>query len=276
MVVTDKTVLGEKQIELRTDRPLDEGPRLQPGTILTASPDLQPVPFQDVLAELEQVLAVIEGDQLARIVDALGFDQSQAELAGRNLDLLGELSDFNARTAQDQLARLRSFANVIGTLEPAADDITRLNRTLPRWAELLPDRQADVRAGLESLTRFSDRFATFLRIEEPQIDRLLEVGTIVGEVLDPRMQQISEYIFGVYRFTGLPNEDGFLSSDDGQSLIRTAATSLDDPAAGDAFAYHYRNFIDSPVSVGGNAFSSASGQRYGQPRRIRLGVRLSF
>lgn len=201
VVVTDKTVLGEKQIELKPRGPLSEGERLPDGAVLTASPELQPVAFQDVLANFEGVLAAIDGRALARIVDALAFTPEQAELAGRNFDLLGELGEFAARTAPAQLDRLRSFANVIGELATAADDINRLNRTLPTWATLLPDRQGDIRAGLESLERFSDRFATFLRIEEDQIDRFLASGEAVGQVLDPRMQTISEYIFGVYRYS---------------------------------------------------------------------------
>lgn len=111
-----------------------------------------------------------------------------------------------------------------------------------------------------------------------RVDRRFTLGANTALTAFVWVQNLldQDNVYGVYRFTGEPDEDGFLSSPGGINAVRNAATSFNDPAAGDAFAFHYGNFIDSPISVGGNAFSSATGQRYGSPRRIRLGVRLSF
>lgn len=213
ILVTDKTVLGEKQVELLPPSALSEGPRLQAGATLTVDPELQPVPFQDVIADAEDVLAAIDGEALARIVAALGsFGPDDARLVGRNIELLDELTAFSARTAEAQVERFRAMADLFETLEPATDDINRLNRTLPTWGTLLPDRQAEIRAGLESLERFSDRFAAWLEIERPAFRQFFQTGEAVGAVLDPRMEQISRYVYGVYRYAfSLGNHGGNLN-----------------------------------------------------------------
>lgn len=63
-------------------------------------------------------------------------------------------------------------------------------------------------------------------------------------------------IIGVYRYTGLPDDDGFLASDSGQQLVVTQI----DPVA---FVDQYSLRVSNP----GN---------YSIPRRIRLGVMFNF
>ncbi len=63
-------------------------------------------------------------------------------------------------------------------------------------------------------------------------------------------------ILGVYNFTGLPDDDGFLSSPIAQSTIQLTNS----PAA---FVDQYRIFINRPFN-------------YSLPRQIRLGIQLDF
>lgn len=76
----------------------------------------------------------------------------------------------------------------------------------------------------------------------------------------------------VYRFTGQPDDDGFLQTPLGQEAIRGS----DDP---DAYIFNYNLLQRGPINStsGGYGASGDSGERlYGLPRRIRLGVLFDF
>ena len=75
-------------------------------------------------------------------------------------------------------------------------------------------------------------------------------------------------VLAVYRATGLPDQDGFLSSPEGQSFLNSAA----DP---DGTAFNYTNYVSGAVNNGGNQ-SSSGGLFYGAPRRIRVGLLFDF
>ncbi|MCB0853461.1 MAG: hypothetical protein KDD63_14645 [Bacteroidetes bacterium] len=63
-------------------------------------------------------------------------------------------------------------------------------------------------------------------------------------------------VIGVYRYTGLPDDDGFLASDGGQQRIVTQV----DPTA---YVDQYTLRVQNPSN-------------YSIPRRIRLGVQFNF
>src|SRR5690606_34946139 len=77
-------------------------------------------------------------------------------------------------------------------------------------------------------------------------------------------------ITAVYRTTGLPDEDGFLLTPQGQSW-------LSDRPDVDAAEFNYRSFIGGPVAgLGGGNSSSSAPFFYGAPRQVRLGVQIDF
>lgn len=79
---------------------------------------------------------------------------------------------------------------------------------------------------------------------------------------------------GVYRASGLPDNDGYLATEEGRRLVNGAAEALGDPRAGDAYAFNYQAYANAPVGLGGYHYSG--GLRYSLPRQTRLGVRLTF
>ncbi len=90
----------------------------------------------------------------------------------------------------------------------------------------------------------------------------LGVFVWVENVLD------TENVLAVYRATGRADSDGFLATPNGQSFLDTSP----DP---DATAFNYAAYVGGPVNVGGN--QSAGGPFfYGQPRLVRVGVRLGL
>ncbi|MBW3561596.1 MAG: MCE family protein [Actinobacteria bacterium] len=208
IVVTAKTFLGPKQVELRPQGPL-EPPLLTPDDVLRVDAADQPVEVQEVLAQLDGLFTDIPAGDLATLVDALGsFDEQDAEVVGRNIDQGAELAAFGARTADEQIARLSALADVVDALAGTVDDFNRLNRSLPRWVSLLPDRQADVRSALDSLSAFSLTLAGFLEVERSTIRRLLVTGDAIGGVIEPRVDEIGRLVFGIYRYSRNFGEHG--------------------------------------------------------------------
>lgn len=74
----------------------------------------------------------------------------------------------------------------------------------------------------------------------------------------------TENILAVYRGTGLPGEDGYASTTQGQSQLNTPGR-----------LFNYQAYAGGPINVGGNQ-SSGAGLFYGAPRQVRLGVLLDF
>lgn len=199
LVVTAKTFLGEKQVELNfPDEAFGRPPFLAEGdTIVAARP---PTEVQDVLARMEPFLDAIDPEDLATIIEVLGAQRGEGPRVAENIELSAELADFGARTAADQLDRLRATADVFAALADRTADFNRLSRTLPRWTSLLPDRQADVRANLEALRSFATGLAEFLEVEEAAIDRMVDTGDVIGAVIERRIDTIGEIVYGLYRY----------------------------------------------------------------------------
>ncbi len=130
---------------------------------------------------------------------------------------------------------------------------------LPIWENATDD----IRGGI------NEAYMPWTNRVDLRLDRSFEVGgrarlmafLWVENLLD------AEGVLGVYRGTGLPDDDGFLSTVDGENTI---ANQLDR----ESFLFHYQRYVAHPL---GPAISQFAGNRtWMQPRRTRLGVRLTF
>jgi phospholipid/cholesterol/gamma-HCH transport system substrate-binding protein len=207
-VVSPKTFLGEKQIELVVDGPLTE-PFLAAGDRLRARDEDQPIEPVTVVDQIGHLLAEIDDDKLAAFFEALAaFDRDDAELFARGIDTGAELSEFLARTGPDQVERMGQAAAAFDALAAAGDDLTRVSRALPDAAAPLVEHQEQLRVALASITDFSATLGTFLRVEEPTISAALQVGDRIGAVVDPRLGEIGTMIHGIYRYSLMFGQQG--------------------------------------------------------------------
>jgi phospholipid/cholesterol/gamma-HCH transport system substrate-binding protein len=212
LVVTPKTLLGEKQIDLSfTDAELGEAPFLEAGDQLVAS--RQPTEITEAIDALEPFLAAIDPHDLASIVDTLGDQQGEGEVIAENIELGQELSAFGARTAPATLDRFRAFTDVSDALTLAVPDLTRLNTTLPEATAILSERQADIRTNLDTVSRFSRTFTEFLEVEEEVISDFLVTSQPVGDVLERQQDQIGELLNGVFMYSRALGSGGLLLDD---------------------------------------------------------------
>lgn len=199
-VVSSKTFLGEKQLELLIDGEIDE-PFLSAGDTLGTPEGTEVREPVDLFEAFGDFIEAIPAPELGQVIQAFGtFTQEDAEIAGRNLDLSDELFAFQARTADEQIDRFSDLADIIEAVEPRTGDLNRLMRTLPRWTTVLPDRQLAFRQQMEALSSFSLGLAEFLEVNESDLSRLNRLGQQVLLTIEPRVGEIGNIIHGAYRY----------------------------------------------------------------------------
>lgn len=200
-VVTPKTFLGEKQVELRTDRRV-EAPWLEAGQVLTTPGELVPTEPVAVIDQLGTLLRDVDDDKLAALIDALAaFDHDDAERFGEGIETGAELTAFLSRTAPDQLERMGDAARAMDALADTGGELTRLAEALPGGIAPLVDNREALTATIDSVGPFTATLGEFLRVEEETFGQLLAVGDELGAIVDPRMHQIGSMIYGLYRYS---------------------------------------------------------------------------
>ena len=212
LVVTAKTLLGEKQVELSfPDEAYDDPPFLAAGDRLEAS--REPTELSEVLDVMDPFLAAIDERELATIVDVLGDQRGEGETFARNLELGQQLAAFGERTAPDALERMRDLSVVADTFAEATPDLTRMNTALPEATGVLTERQADLRANLEAVSRFSRTLDRFLVVEEQVLSDFLVTQQPVGEVLERNQDHLGTLIEGIALYARAMGSGGTLLDD---------------------------------------------------------------
>jgi phospholipid/cholesterol/gamma-HCH transport system substrate-binding protein len=199
-VVSPKTFLGEKQVELVAEGPLVE-PYLEAGARVSARAEEQPIEPVAVVDQIGHLLRDIDDEKLAALFEALSaFDTDDADRFARGIDTGAELSAFLARTGPEQVERMGDAADAFDALAAAGDDLTRVSQALPDAAAPLVENRQALAAALESVTSFSSTLGEFLRVEESTIAASLAVGDRIGAVVDPRLGEIGTMVHGIYRY----------------------------------------------------------------------------
>jgi phospholipid/cholesterol/gamma-HCH transport system substrate-binding protein len=212
LVVTAKTLLGEKQVEISfPDETFGAEPVLEPGDVIVAS--REPTELSEAIDAMVPFVEAIDPHDLATIVDTLGSQQGEGERIAENLELSQEMFAFGARTPDDSLERLRAFADISEALAPATDDLGRMNRALPEATALLTERQAEIRSNLETVSRAATTLSAFLEVEEDTISRFLTTSQVVGDVIERQQDEIGALVNGLHLYVRSLGMGGMLLDD---------------------------------------------------------------
>ncbi len=212
LVVTAKTLLGEKQVELSFDDDrFGTEPFLEAGDVVVA--DREPTELTEAIDALVPFVEAVDPEDLATIVDTLGAQHGEGERIAENIEISQELFAFGSRTADDSLDRLRSFADIAEALAPATDDLARMNRTLPEATALLHERQDDIRRNLETASRAANTLTAFLETEEDALSRFLRTSQPVGDVIERQAPEIGNLINGLHLYVRSLGMGGMLLDD---------------------------------------------------------------
>jgi phospholipid/cholesterol/gamma-HCH transport system substrate-binding protein len=212
LVVTAKTLLGEKQIELSFDEDrFGAEPFLEAGDVVVA--DREPTELTEAIDALVPFVEAIDPHDLATIVDTLGAQKGEGERIAENIELSQEMFEFGSRTADDSLDRLRSFADIAEALAPATDDLARMNRTLPEATALLTERQAEIRSNLDTVSRAANTLTAFLETEGNTISRFLRTSQPVGDVIERQAPEVGNLVNGLSLYVRSLGMGGMLLDD---------------------------------------------------------------
>lgn len=213
LVVTAKTLLGEKQVELSAaeGHVAGEEPCLAEDDHVVAA--AEPTELQAVIDELNRVFGAIDPDDLAAIFEAFAQQRGEEEVLQENIRLGSELSEFGARTAEQNIANLRKLAGIAEALEPRARDLTRLNANLDEATAILREREGDLSDTLQVTLEFSTGLAEFLETSEGIIDGLMQSGDIIGGVLEDNQDSIGSLIEGLILYGQGLGRGGLLLDD---------------------------------------------------------------
>lgn len=199
-LVTGKTLLGEKQIEIRFDGPFDRGPFLADGAVV-ADPG-RVVEFEDVLAHLSRLFGAIEPEDLAVVVDDFfGAFDGQGPVIARAVDEGARAASTFVGTLDDQVASTRALALVMTTLADEGDDFNRLGRAIAAGLPTLSDNEGALQVALDALGRFSDELEVTLRVTRPDIDRMMVQGDSVTRLLAVYAPEVGELVSGLVAYT---------------------------------------------------------------------------
>ena len=207
-VVTGKTLLGEKQVEVVFDGGFDKGPFLAQGA--TVSDSDRVVEFQDVLAEVAELFEAIPPDDLATVIDeGIGAFDGQGPQIARAIDQGKRATDVGVRTLDDQVPATRDLSLVAETFGTIGKDFNALGRESLRGLPTLSDNQAETRAALDSLRRFARVLDVTLEIERPDFDRMVIEGDSVTRMLFVYRPELGQTLSGLNNYTSQYEHEGY-------------------------------------------------------------------
>lgn len=198
--VTNKTLLGEKQVEVVFDGPFDDGPYLADGTLVDDPGRV--VEFEDVLAELAVLLEAIDPNDLAVVFDdLLGAFEGMGGQIGRSVDAGAQAASVVAGTLAEQVASTRDLSLVAEALAGQGGEFNRLGGAVLEGLPTLSDNQERVRVLLDELAGFSRVLDVTFTVTRPDLDRMLVAGDNVTRLLFDYRVEVGELITGLVSYT---------------------------------------------------------------------------
>lgn len=199
-LVTGKTLLGEKQIEVLFDGAVEHGPFLADGTLVD-DPN-RVVEVEDVLAAIAEITTHIDPDDLATVFDEFfGAFEGQGPAIAKGIEQGQQAADLFARTLPEQLRGTKAFAQVAEAIGPTGDDFNRLARNLVEGMPTLSRNQAGIATLLDSVRGFTKELGTAFRVARPDIDRMIVGGDNVLRVLFHYRLEVGQVVDGLVTYT---------------------------------------------------------------------------
>ena len=199
-VITNKTLLGEKQIEVLFDGPIDQGPYIAEGTHID-DPD-QVVEFENVLGTLSDLAEAINPDDLVTVVDDFfGAFDGQGPAIARSVDEGARAAAVFRRSLDDQIANNRDLSLVAEELSDEGQTFNRLGRATRQGLPVLSDNQAEIRRLLDELSRFSGDFDETLTVNRDDLDRMIVSGDNIIRLLGRYDVEVGQVMSGLVSYT---------------------------------------------------------------------------
>ena len=199
-VITSKTLLGEKQVEVRFDGSIDEGPFIAAGTLID-DPE-QVVEFENVLGTLSELAEAINPEDLVTVVDDFfGSFEGQGPAIARSVDEGARAAATFERSLDDQVANNRDLALVAEELSDKGDTFNRLGRATRAGMPTLTENQARIRELLFDLSAFSEELDSTFTLNRRDLDRMIISGDNVVRLLGRYDVEFGQLMSGLVSYT---------------------------------------------------------------------------
>ncbi|MGA8115392.1 MAG: MCE family protein [Actinocatenispora sp.] len=192
-VVTDRSAVGEQYVDLRPNT--SNGPFLASGDTIPASRTGVPLPTEELLANLDKLVASVDPEDLQVVIDELGqaFQGSEGSLR-RILDSSDSLLS-TAETNLPQTVRLlEDGRTVLATQQASSADIRRWAKGLAQLTTTLRTSDADLRKVLADEPAAARQVTGLVRDLDPTVGTLLGNVISVGGVGTRRLAGIKQIL----------------------------------------------------------------------------------
>ncbi|MPZ66326.1 MAG: MCE family protein [Pseudonocardiaceae bacterium] len=194
-VVANLSAIGEQYVDLRPDT--DAGPMLAAGSVIPEQATRTPVPIEEVLLNLDQLVRSVPLDSLRTTVDELGTAFSDT---GPELEALLDSNRLFTEDAVDALPEtltlIRDGRTVLDTQnDPAqASAIISFSRDLRLLAGQLKESDPDLRRLIDTAPRFSVQATELLRESGPGIGELVADLLTLSRIAEPRVDSLEQIL----------------------------------------------------------------------------------
>lgn len=174
VVVAQRSAVGEQYVDLRPNS--SAGPYLADGDVLTGMET--PLPMETLLADLDALIAEIDPDDLAVVIDELGaaFDGNEDALA-RLLTATELLVDDALEHMPQTVDLLRDGQTVLQTQLDSASAIRTWADQLAKLTTTIADSDDDLRDLIETAPQAGDDVTDLIHDLDPSL------GTLLGNLI---------------------------------------------------------------------------------------------
>jgi phospholipid/cholesterol/gamma-HCH transport system substrate-binding protein len=211
-----KTLLGDKYVDLRTDR--FNGPWLHDGATIQGQvgPELE-----DVLQNGTHLFDAINPNDLATVVGNLAqAARGHGADVRENIQTNARLSGIFARTLPPQIRALNDFVTIFGALKSKAIDLNRLadavNQGAPVYAS--PRAHTLLRRALITLKPFAQNLADLLIFQRGDWNVMMDAGDKVLQTVSEHTTGLHSLVHGLYIYVSkLGGTPPYLSDGSGEA-----------------------------------------------------------
>lgn len=217
-----KSAVGEQFIDLLPETAA--GPYFQEGDVIPIDRTAIPIQTEDLLRDLDSVLASVDSKALGTLVDELGGGLGDHGDEVRRLVLaLDTLASIGSLRASEITAGLAGGAGAQAAFNTTSSDFVRAAGHLSEVTDVLTRRRSDLRRTLGAARTLDAEFIALLAARKAEIDRVLaDAGTatrlthahlaeldLLLDYLDPMLRDVVRaYGEPFFSFNVLTNSDG--------------------------------------------------------------------
>jgi len=192
-VVANRSAVGEQYVDLRPDD--DQGPYLTDGGQIPVSRTGIPIPVEQLLLDVDELVGSIDTDDLRTVVDELGtaFAGSGDDL-GRLIDN-GDLLLTRAEQSLPQTLQLITDGQtVLDTQAESRSAIESWARDLRALSDTLVSSDPDIRSLLVNAPDAGAALQTLVQDAGPSLGPLVRYLDVLNDVTNPRLAGVEQML----------------------------------------------------------------------------------